>query len=163
MAIRSHRSASLDVPLCLRMMSTTEFLMRMQSQLYSAGQLGDQDSTWRIAVHALCQTAQTGPDQPWLLPIYLFYCIPRLLARVGPQETLLIDSLARIITSALRLSLCIDKSMGLEQPEPSNMIAERFSILLKKGSVPAAMTSNTVLLKSMQMSQPFCLQFPSFV
>lgn len=145
------------------MLSTVEFLMRMQSGLYSASHLGDQDGSRRTAVHALSQAAQVGPDQTWLLPVYLFICIPRILGSVGPQETLLIETLSSIITSALRLSLFLDRSVGLSTPEPSSIIAERFSQLLKKGTSSEALTSKTALLKSLQSSQPFCSQFPSFV
>ena len=162
MSLRSHRAVSLDVPLCLRMMGAAEFLMLMQ-KLHSGNHLGDQDSTWRIAVHALCQAAQAGPDQPWLLPVYLFSCIPRILAGIGPHETHIIDLLSIIITSSLRLSLCIDKSLALGSYEPSMLVAERFSQFLKKGVSSGSVTSRSALLKSLQSSQPLCSQFPCFV
>jgi hypothetical protein len=161
MSIRSHRAVSLDVPLCLRMMSTADFILRMQ-KLHSANHLGDQDNSWRIVVHALSQVAQAGPDQPWLLPIYLLSCVPRILGSIGPHETLLIDSLAFVISSALRLGLFIDRALVIGAHEPSILIAERFSQFLKKGASPDAMTSKSALLKSLQSSQLFCSHFPSF-
>ncbi|KIM21048.1 hypothetical protein M408DRAFT_112008 [Serendipita vermifera MAFF 305830] len=163
MSMRSHRAVSLDVPLCLRTISTLDFLTRMQNELYSATHLGDQNATRHITVYALCPVAQAGPDQAWLLPIYLFVCVPRILDNTRPQDTLLIDSLSFVITSALRLSVCIDKSVGQVTPEPSSVVAEKFSQLLKKDASRDATTSQAALLKALQSSQPFCSQFPSFL
>ncbi|KAG8812133.1 mediator complex subunit [Serendipita sp. 399] len=171
MNIRSNRPAALDVPLCLHLLGAAEFVMKLQTELYPSSQFGDAETYRRISVHALCHTCLQGPDQPWLLPVFLFLTLPNLLARVSIQDTGYIEALAGVITSSFRLSLALDKAFSpapssssfSSSSEPSALLCQRFSQSLKKWMARGGETNSARLLyKTLQSSQPFVAQFPHF-
>jgi hypothetical protein len=162
MSIRSNRAVSLDVPLCLQVMRPAEFLMHLHRELYTASQLGETESSRRIAVYALSQGAQSSPDQPWLLPLYTTFYVPRILSSLGPQDSLLIESMAAAISSSFRLCLALDRANPTAGPEPSLIICQRFAQILKKMMGHGTVNGATIMWKSIQAIQAFTAQFPYF-
>ncbi|PVG04021.1 hypothetical protein CPB86DRAFT_722998 [Serendipita vermifera] len=159
LAIRSNKAVTLDIPVCLELMSATEFLLRLFTEIYNTAQLGDGESAQRIVAHALSYGAQKDGAQPWLLPLFVLSCIPNVLSRMNSPDTLHIETLATIIASSFRLSLFLDKAKGVPSPEPTTVVCQQFSKILQRKDLGEGAA---LLRKSLRASQAFASQFPQF-
>jgi mediator of RNA polymerase II transcription subunit 5 len=159
LAIRSNKAVTLDIPVCLELMSATEFLLRLFTEIYNTAQLGDGESAQRIVAHAMSCGAQKDGAQPWLLPLFVLSCIPNVLSRMATPDALHIETLSTIIASSFRLSLCLDKAKGATSPEPTAIVCQQFSKILQRKDLGEGAV---LLRKSLRASQAFSSQFPQF-
>jgi mediator of RNA polymerase II transcription subunit 5 len=159
LAIRSNKAVTLDIPVCLELMSATEFLLRLFTEIYNTAQLGDGESAQRIVAHAMSCGAQKDGAQPWLLPLFVLSCIPNVLSRMATPDALHIETLSTIIASSFRLSLCLDKAKGAPSPEPTAIVCQQFSKILQRKDLGEGAV---LLRKSLRASQAFSSQFPQF-
>lgn len=165
---RAGKAPSLDVDRCLHWTNPTKFLFSLWTELSLASTMGDLETPRRIATYIL--TTPQASRSPPLLPIFLHLVLPSLIATadqlVPPDQTMAVELLVSVISSALTsalyvewalLSACKEQRVVLGQPALS-MARRLGEDLRRKSNSP---TSN-IIAQRLASSSSFTGNFPMF-
>ncbi|KAI0094740.1 mediator complex subunit Med5-domain-containing protein [Irpex rosettiformis] len=165
---RAGKAPSLDIDRCLHWTNPTKFLFSLWTELSLASTLYGLETPRRIATYIL--TTPQASRSPPFLPIFLHLVLPTLIVTadqlVPPEQTVAVELLVSVVSSALTsalhvewalLSACKEQRVVLGQPALA-MARRLGEDLRRKTNSP---TSN-VIAQRLASSSSFTSNFPMF-
>ncbi|KAJ3976979.1 hypothetical protein EV361DRAFT_161584 [Lentinula raphanica] len=114
---RTNKPASIDVERCLEVVSPSQFIRILWSELIVAATVPSEiENSRRLAVFIL--TAPRPPTTPPLLPIFLHNIVPSLITHIDSQQEqtmtmsaeLLVALVSSVLTAAMHLELALQSA-----------------------------------------------------
>ncbi|KAJ3985681.1 hypothetical protein F5890DRAFT_1572792 [Lentinula detonsa] len=167
---RTNKLPSIDVERCLKVISPSQFLQILWSELVVVATVPSEiEHSRRLAVFIL--TAPRPPITPPLLPIFLHNIVPSLIIHIDsqPEQTmtmsaeLLVALVSSVLTAAMHLELAMQSASVTPQPlfgQTSSAMARRLVADLRM--LKFSYTSST-LAQRLSSSQSSLANFPVFM
>ncbi|KDR85067.1 hypothetical protein GALMADRAFT_218149 [Galerina marginata CBS 339.88] len=167
---RSHKPPFLDVRRCLKTLSPIKFLQLFWTELVASASLAELEACRRIATFVL--TIPQDSNTPPILPIFLHLVLPSLIVAADlqqpPEQTMTIELLVAIISSALNAAVHLEWAMRsatvsgdecLVLGQSSAAMARRLAQDLRRNR---ASHVSGMILQRLAFSQSFVANFPAF-
>ncbi|TDL28703.1 hypothetical protein BD410DRAFT_893659 [Rickenella mellea] len=169
-AARAGKAPCFDLGRCCAVLGPTKFLRLLWQELSGAAQMGDVESSRRIATFALTCPADFTSHLPPLLPIFLHTVLPTLLpaldSQIPPEQTLNIELLVAVISSSLTVLLqmewairAVDGEPRHPAGQPSATNARRLALDLRRSKSSTA----GIITQRLSSMSSFVTNFPMMV